>query len=215
MVAVRPLASQIYTVYLTDMHCISMSETTDQRIAQAALDLLESEGPEAVSMRRVAEAVGITPMAIYHHFPNRGALLNLITHAEFAKFLGNTRSYFAQGSAEERILNGMDPYIDYAFDHPRVFDYVFAAPRPGARRYPEDFRARRSPTLTPAADALKQAMKAGELCKDDVWEVAFELWAVTHGYVALYRGGRINLTKKQFRALVRRALRRLIRGLQA
>ncbi len=79
MVAVRPLASQIYTVYLTDIHCISMSETTAQRIAQAALDLLESEGPEAVSMRRVAEAVGITPMAIYHHFPNRGALLNLIT----------------------------------------------------------------------------------------------------------------------------------------
>ncbi|MGB0123107.1 MAG: TetR/AcrR family transcriptional regulator [Silvibacterium sp.] len=192
-----------------------MSETTAQRIAQSALDLLESEGPDAVSMRRVAEAVGITPMAIYHHFPNREALLNFIPDAEFAKFLGNSQAHFMNGPVEERILAGMNPYIDYAFDHPRVFDYVFAAPRPGARRYPEDFRARRSPTLTPAADALKQAMKAGELQKDDVWEVAFELWAVTHGYVALYRGGRINLTKKQFRALVRRALRRLIRGLEA
>ena len=39
-------------------------------------------------MRRVAEAVGITPMAIYHHFPNRDSLLNSVTDREFAKFLG-------------------------------------------------------------------------------------------------------------------------------
>jgi AcrR family transcriptional regulator len=192
-----------------------MSETTAQRIAQAALDLLEREGPEAVSMRRVADAVGITPMAIYHHFPNREALLNFVTNAEFASFADRNRAFLGKGSAEDQIVASMDPYIDYAFEHPRVFDYVFAAPRPGARRFPEDFRARKSPTLTPAADALKSAMQRGELREDDEWEIAFELWAITHGYVALYRGGRINLTQKQFRALVRRALRRLIHGLKA
>jgi AcrR family transcriptional regulator len=191
-----------------------MNETTAARIAEAALALLEAEGPDAVSMRRVAEAVGITPMAIYHHFPNREALLNSVTNAEFARIAEYNKAVL-KGTAEQQILASMEPYLDYAFDHPRVFDYVFAAPRPGARQFPEDFRARRSPTLTPAADALKEAMKAGQLRKGDVWEIAFELWAVTHGYVALYRGGRINLTKKQFRALVRRALRRLINGLAA
>ena len=192
-----------------------MSETTAERIAEAALAILEAEGPEAVSMRRVAEAVGITPMAIYHHFQSREALLNSVTDAEFAKYLNNSAAHFEQGAVEERILSGMDPYIDYAFDHPRVFDYVFAAPRPGARQFPKDFRARLSPTLTPAADALKAAMRAGQICEDDPWELAFELWALTHGYVALYRGGRIALTKKEFHALVRRALRRLIHGLKS
>jgi AcrR family transcriptional regulator len=192
-----------------------MSETTTQHIARAALDLLEKEGPEAVSMRRVAQAVGITPMAIYHHFSSREDLLNSVTNAEFAKFADRNRRFLGNGSAEQQIVASMDPYVDYAFDHPRVFDYVFAAPRPGARRFPEDFRSRLSPTLTPAADAIRQAMKTGELRKDDPWEVAFELWCLTHGYIALYRGGRINLNPKQFRALVRRALRRLVHGLAA
>jgi hypothetical protein len=57
-------------------------------------------------------------------------------------------------------------------------------------------------------------MHAGTFRKDDVWEVALALWALTHGYVALYRAGRFNLTEKDFRALVRRALRRLIDGLK-
>jgi hypothetical protein len=48
-----------------------------------------------------------------------------------------------------------------------------------------------------------------------VWEVALELWALTHGYVALYRAGRFNLSEKEFRAHVRRALRRLIHGFKA
>jgi AcrR family transcriptional regulator len=192
-----------------------MNESTARRIAEAALALLEAEGPECVSMRRVAAAVGITPMAIYHHFPNREALLNSITDAEFAKYRDYAQARATGGSAEDRVVASMDSYMDYAFNHPRVFDYVFAAPRPGARQFPEDFRKRKSPTLTPVADALKKGMKRGELRKDDEWEIAFELWALAHGYVALYRGGRIHLTEKQFRALVRRALRRLVHGLAA
>jgi hypothetical protein len=56
-----------------------MKETaTAERVAEEALRILEKEGENAVSMRRVAQAVGITPMAIYHHFPNREALLDFV-----------------------------------------------------------------------------------------------------------------------------------------
>ena len=66
---------------------------TADRIANVALTILENEGPEAVSMRRVAEAVGVTPMAIYHHFPSREALLNTITDREFAKLLSYMQAH--------------------------------------------------------------------------------------------------------------------------
>jgi AcrR family transcriptional regulator len=166
-------------------------------------------------MRRVAQAVGITPMAIYHHFPNREALLHFITDREFAKFLGYIQAVPARGSNESRLLKSMDAYIDYAFDRPRIFDYVFSQPRPNARRYPDDFRARRSPTLNPIADMVAHAMEAGYLKRDDVWEIALELWAHAHGYITLYHGGRFHLSEAEFRALVRRSLRRLIHGLKA
>lgn len=166
-------------------------------------------------MRRVAAAVGITPMAIYHHFADRRALLNFVVDREFTKYSESLQASPRRGAYESQILTCMDAYIDYAFAHPRIFDYVFAEPRPGARRFPEDFRARRSPTLNPIADLLQKAMEAGYLKQDDVWELAMELWAHTHGYVSLYRGGRFALSEKEFRALVRRSIRRMLHGLKA
>lgn len=187
---------------------------TAERIAQVALSILEKEGPEAVSMRRVARVVGITPMAIYHHFPSREALLNTITDREFAKLLSHIQAHRLRGAVEDRLLAVMEGYVDYAFVQPRVFDFVFSRVRPGARQFPKDFRARKSPTLNPVADMLAAEMEKGNLKKDDVWEVAFALWAHVHGYVLLYRGGRISLSEKDFRKLLHRSLRRFLNGLK-
>jgi AcrR family transcriptional regulator len=192
-----------------------MDQATEERIAETALKLLETGGEDGVSMRRVAAAVGITPMAIYHHFADRRALLNFVVDREFTKYSESLQAAPRRGTHESQILTCMDTYIDYAFAHPRIFDYVFAQSRPGARRFPVDFRARRSPTLNPVADLLQKAMEAGYLKQDDVWEIAMELWAHTHGYVSLYRGGRFALSEKEFRALVRRSIRRMLHGLQA
>ena len=192
-----------------------MDQATEERIAETALKLLETGGEDGVSMRRVAAAVGISPMAIYHHFADRRALLNFVVDREFTKYSESFQALPRRGAYESQILTCMDTYIDYAFAHPRIFDYVFAQARPGARRFPEDFRARRSPTLNPVADLLQKAIDAGYLKQDDVWELAMEFWAHTHGYVALYRGGRFDLPEKEFRALVRRSIRRMIHGLKA
>jgi AcrR family transcriptional regulator len=193
---------------------VSANDTAD-RIAKIALKILEDEGPEAVSMRRVAQAVGITPMAIYHHFKDRDELLNTITDREFSKLLNHIQSHPIRGTLEQRLFALMEGYVDYAFEQPRVFDYVFSRPRPEARQFPKDFRARKSPTLNPVADALAVEMKAGHLNTDDVWEVAFGLWAHVHGYVLLYRAGRIDLSEKEFRKLLQRSIRRFLCGLKS
>jgi AcrR family transcriptional regulator len=192
---------------------MSEQNSTSQQIYQCALRILEAEGPQAVSMRRVAKDAGITAMAIYHHFPSREALLNAVVDSEFQRL---TEFFnFPQGKRglEAALVHVMDGYIDYALAHPRIFDYVFAAPRPGARRYPRDFRARRSPTLNLTADLVSAWMKRGKLKRDDQWEIAMELWAQVHGYLALWRGGRFHLSQQEFRKLVHRSLRRLLYGL--
>jgi AcrR family transcriptional regulator len=200
---------------MTQIPQIVSCQTTAEHIAQVAIEILEAEGAEAVSMRRVASAVEITPMAIYHHFPNREALLNHITEREFSKLLEYIQAHPLRGNSEARLIGILEGYIDYALAHPRVFEYVFSRPRPGARRFPKDFRARRSPTLNPVADLVAAAMERGDLKKDDIWEVAFALWAHVHGYVMLYHAGRIALSENEFRELVRRSTRRFVHGLKA
>jgi AcrR family transcriptional regulator len=190
-------------------------QTTKARIAKCALRLLEAEGPEAVSMRRIAGEVGITPMAIYHHFPSRKCLLRTVVGQEFEQLAQAIGGIPARRSFTGQMVHIMDAYMDYAFARPRIFDYVFSNPRPDARRFPDDFRARRSPTLNPVADAVAHWMRKGKLKPGDVWEIALALWAHAHGYLMLYRGGRFSLSEEEFRKLVRRSLGRLLNGLKA
>lgn len=192
--------------------------STVERISEVALGLLEQGGPEAVTMRVVAQAVGITPMAIYHHFPNREALLQAVTDREFDRLAAFQQARLHQLPPRARprtvILALMHGYIDYAMARPLLFDYVFSRARPGARRFPEDFRARRSPTATPLADAIESAMATGWLRKDDAWEVTMLLVGALHGWLVLYRGGRFSYSEAEFRAFCGRGIDRLFAGLR-
>jgi AcrR family transcriptional regulator len=164
-------------------------------------------------MRRVASAVGLTPMALYRHFPSRDALLRRIRDDSFDEIARHWRARNRGDDALARVVALQALYLDYALTHPHLFDHAFLARRDEARRWPDDFVARRSSTMNEVADAVAEAMASGALRQDDAWEVAMTLWAHSHGLVALYRAGRMALDERAFRALHDRALARLLEGI--
>jgi AcrR family transcriptional regulator len=48
---------------------------SEAQILEAALAIVQREGTETVSMRSVAKSLGVSVMALYHHVPNKEALL--------------------------------------------------------------------------------------------------------------------------------------------
>ncbi len=166
-------------------------------------------------MRAVAEKVGITPMAIYRHFADRDSLLNAVADEGFQALAAQVQSLHLKGSLEQRLLQVGDVFLDAALQSPNLYELMFLVPREGARVYPRDFKARRSPTFNPTVNILETAMRAGELQPDDAVEIAFELSALSHGLIVLYLGGRIAQTEKQFRSLYQRSFRRYLNGLRA
>jgi AcrR family transcriptional regulator len=62
-------------------HPLSRAEILD-----AALHIVDTEGVDALSMRRLARGLGVEAMTLYHHFPNKEAILEgvilLALHAE-------------------------------------------------------------------------------------------------------------------------------------
>jgi hypothetical protein len=90
---------------------------------------------------------------------------------------------------------------------------MFLTKREGARQYPEDFRARRSPTANVSADVIARAMETGYLNKDDVWEIVFETGALMQGLVMLYLGGRMAMSPSEFRAFCHRSFGRYLNGI--
>lgn len=189
------------------------ASTTVRKIAVAARRLLDEEGFEAVTMRKVAQSVGITAMAIYRHYPDREALLNAVADEGFEELAARLKGRRFSGDLENRLVRMADIYIDHALGNPKLFELMFLKPRRGARRYPGDFRARKSPTATLMADAVAEGIARGTLKKGDPWEITFEMGALSHGLIMLYLGGRMAVTPAQFRALYRRAFRRYFHGI--
>lgn len=189
--------------------------TTQEKILRAARKLLEKEGAQAVSMRRVAEAVGITPMAIYRHFANREALLKRISDDAFTAVAAHWQRVAQTPDTMHGLRHAMLNYLEYAQQQPHLFDYSFSVARDDARRFPEDFRARLSPTFNVVADLVAEGMRQGLLREGDPWDVAMALWAQGHGLIALYRAGRFSYDDAQFRTFYLQSLGVLFDGIKA
>lgn len=107
-----------------------------------------------------------------------------------------------------------DIYLEHALENPRLFELMFLMPRRGARRFPEDFKAGGSPTANFLADAVREGMERGLFRKDDVWEIVFEIGALSHGMIMLFLGGRMEMSAAPFRKFYRRSFGRYIRGIR-
>ena len=63
-----------------------------EALIDEGMQLIESNQVELLSLRRLAKEVGVTPSAVYNHFPNRNALMLAIKirlYDEFNKFFEN------------------------------------------------------------------------------------------------------------------------------
>ncbi len=189
--------------------------TTAEKIRSEARTLLDGEGAEGVTMRRVASAVGITPMALYRHYANRDGILNALADEGFVELTSRLQGLRLRGGYERQLLKVLDVFLDFAFERPRLFELMFLAKREGARQFPEDFRARRSPTANVSADVLVRGMEESIFAKDDVWEIVFETGAMLQGLVMLYLGGRMTLTQEEFRRFCHRSFTRYMNGIRS
>jgi AcrR family transcriptional regulator len=54
-------------------------------ILEAALRIVDAEGIEAMTMRRLASTLGVNPMSIYHHLPNKAAVFAGLAELVFAQ----------------------------------------------------------------------------------------------------------------------------------
>jgi AcrR family transcriptional regulator len=154
-------------------------------------------------------------MAIYRHYPDRASLLNALADEgfrELAARLAAAKKF--SGSAGERLTKMMEIYLEHALEKPRLFELMFLKPREGARSYPRDFKAGRSPTANLLVEVVESGMDSGYFRKGDAWEIVFEMGALSHGLLLLYLGGRMAVSPAHFRAFYRRSFRRFIHGLR-
>jgi AcrR family transcriptional regulator len=190
------------------------TEPTSERIAAAARKVLDAEGVDAVTMRRVAAAVGITAMALYRHYADREGLLNALADEGFAELASQLEKARLRGNLTARMRKVLDVSLDFALAAPWLFELMFLRRRRGARQFPSDFVAGKSPTANLFAELIAEGMRDGVFQQGDVWEIAFESGALLQGLVMLYLGGRVDATEPEFRKICHRAMERYLNGIR-
>jgi AcrR family transcriptional regulator len=100
-----------------------------QEILDAALELADDKGLEAVSMRALAERAGVTPMALYPHVGSKGALLDGMLGRVVAQMVADGRpASYADLDWRERLRLLLRGARQLAHRHPWAATLVFSRP---------------------------------------------------------------------------------------
>ena len=185
------------------------------RIASAARRILDDSGAEAISMRKIAQELGVSATAIYRHYRDKEELLDRITEQGFAVFARYLRTASQIGPPLRAVRAMSKGVLQFGLDHPELYDFLFLVPRANVRRFPHDFAAHRSVTFDLLLEKVTQGIEDGSFAADDPLEAALTIWAQVHGLISLYRAGRFGGDERRFRAIYGRSCERILNGICA
>jgi len=185
--------------------------STREKILAAARRAFDRKGLEGLSLRAVAAKVGITPMAIYRHFASKDALIDALVLDALDEWSARVQALPAVAGLAKIEQMG-EAFLDFALREPRRFEAAFLLPSRKARRYPDDFAAGRSPAGNIQLSVLEEGIRQGTVAAAPPVEIVLINSALSQGLVTLYRAGRIAGGEEEFRALYRRAMRRVFRS---
>jgi AcrR family transcriptional regulator len=166
---------------------------TRQQIMSEARELFLQEGLAGVSMRAVAERVGVSATALYRHFHDKDALLASLLSEAFTTFGGYLGRALGGRTPLERFRATGAAYVDFALDHPRDYELMFLTncAELGFKRIRQEVDQRSKPSFEMLVDRVQECTDAGVFAKRDVRQVSLYAWATLHGIVSLWLLGQL------------------------
>jgi len=161
------------------------------RLVDEAGRILSTEGPAALSLRRLAAATGTSTMAVYTLFGDKQGLLAAMYRAGFERLGAALREATADVDEPLEALAALGyAYRRSALASPHLYDLMFG--RPVASFEPDaDTQEIADAAYRPLVEAVQRCLDAGVFVAADAEHVARHLWAVSHGMVSLELAGHI------------------------
>jgi AcrR family transcriptional regulator len=158
-----------------------------EAILDAALDAARRGGPQAVGVRGLAKAVGVSPSAVYRHIPSGDVLLSeiaQIARQQLAARMIECRdavpeSRNRKAMARERFRAVGRRYVEFALAEPHLFDTAFA-PCENPPSKPDDPSAWQ--VLT---DGVGELVEAGVVTPRAADKAALIAWSGVQGIASI------------------------------
>jgi AcrR family transcriptional regulator len=160
-----------------------------EAILEAAMGEASRSGPQAIGVRALAKAVGVSPSAIYRHVPSIDALLAEVSQVarqhlaaqmiERREHVPAHRARKVHASARLRAVGRA--YIDFALSDPHLFDTAFT-PTSLTPRKPDDPSA-----WQVLVDGVQELVDAGALRSTAASDAVLIAWSSVHGIASILR----------------------------
>jgi len=162
------------------------TRTTNEQILDAATQLVEEGGPDALTMKAVAERVGVQPPSLYKRVQSREHLLGLVVQRA-AESVAAVLDEALGGAGQDplaAVVAMAHAVRRYAHDHAHLFGVLFAQ-LPAAARPSRDVLAKASGAMLTAAERL-----AG---RERALDAARTITAWTYGFLTMELAGAFQL----------------------
>lgn len=153
-------------------------------ILDAATELLLDTGhAKAVSIRSVADRVGVTPPSIYLHFQDKDGLLDAVCARYFEKLDDEMQRVSGAQSSNVEVLRALGlTYIRFATETPELYRIATM----GEWRSDSNVDAALASSAFEHMCATVQALiEEGTFIRGDATGIALELWSAAHGVASL------------------------------
>ena len=155
----------------------------ESQLIDQAKKMLEEVGPDKLSIRAIAEQLGVSATAVYHHFANKDELISHLA----AEGFNQLEKVLVQCQVNVENQNKMQilsrTYMLFAFDHPAMYQLMFGSQLAHSEMNGKLLTARKQAYAVVeqcVADVLGQDIQSKE-----VRSAALAAWSCAHGLASL------------------------------
>ncbi len=178
-----------------------------------ALRTIHQDGVEALTLRTIGLALGVSRTALYRHFADKRALLSAVATEGFRMLRGRLVEVWGSGGVREFNEMGV-AYVQFAIANPSHYRVMFGGFVDDGPR-DEELTREGMAAFQALVDAIAALQKSADVRKDDPLQLARFIWATVHGVSMLIIDGQLSHQHAQLDDLIQFAMQRLQTGIAA
>ena len=157
-------------------------------VAEGLRQIVHASNPSDLSLRHVAREIGVSPTALYRHFPDKDALLGAMASRGFDVLQEAQRSAYGRGG-KRGLTRAARAYVRFAIANPALFRMIFSAPL-------EQTHPFETPPEESAAAVLAEGVAAAlgpRARRATIHAATIKAWTLVHGMAMLILHGQLRL----------------------
>ena len=163
-----------------------------QTLLQAATKLIEKNGIDGLSLRKLATEVGVSRTAPYHHFKDKHQLLCAIAEEGYKLHLQRVKELFNDEtlSAEQMFSEYVHGYVKIAHENPELYELMFGHTIWKGQKSTPELRDAAYPCFHQQVEMIRFWQKKGLIkAEEDAVRQSQVIWGTLHGITKLLIDG--------------------------